>query len=182
MQRRDWAKGGALQRSLGNSLIMHTFWKTIDWILNRLKIIGAICLVGMTFLTCADVVGRFFRYPIFGSVEIVGFMATLAVAMALPYTQQLKGHIGVEILVRILPEKTQAIIDLCTSFLSFGLFTLITWQMAVYAYEMHESGEVSMNLELPEYYVIYVVAFCFVIFSLIILRDIIQNISKLRHP
>jgi len=46
---------------------------------------------------------------------------------------------------------------------------------------MHGSGEVSMNLELPEYYIIYIAAFCFVIFSLIILRDIIQNIIKLRH-
>jgi len=160
---------------------MRVFWEIIDWILDKLKIIGAACLVGMTFLTCADVVGRFFRHPIFGSVEIVGFMATLAVAMALPYTQQLRGHIGVEILVRIFSEKIQTIIDLCTSFLSLGLFILTSWRMTIYAHEMHESGEVSMNLELPEYCIIYVVAFCFVIFSLIILRDIIQNISKLRY-
>ena len=159
---------------------MHAFWKTIDWILDKLKIIGAICLVGMTFLTCADVVGRFFRHPIFGSVELVGFMATLSVAMALPYTQQIKGHIGVEILVRVFSEKTQTIIDTCTSFLSLGLFLITAWQMAIYASEMHKSGEVSMNLEFPEYSIIYVVAFCFVIFSLIILRDIIQNITKLR--
>lgn len=161
-------------------MIMRVFWKTIDWILDKLKIIGAICLVGMTFLTCADVVGRFFRHPIFGSVEIVGFMATLSVAMALPYTQQIKGHIGVEILVRVFSEKTQTIIDTCTSFLSLGLFLLTTWRMTIYANEMHASGEVSMNLEFPEYSIIYITAFCFMIFSLIILRDIIRNITKLR--
>ena len=160
---------------------MHTFWKIIDWILDKLKIIGAVCLVGMTFLTCADVVGRFFRHPIFGSVELVGFMATLSVAMALPYTQQIKGHIGVEILVRIFSERVQTIIDTCTSFLSLGLFVITTWRMAIYAHEMRLSGEVSMNLEFPEYAIIYVAAFCFVIFSLIILQDIIQNISKLRN-
>ena len=159
---------------------MNSFWKIIDWILDMLKIIGAVCLGGMTFLTCADVVGRFFRHPIFGSVEIVGFMATLSVAMALPYTQQIKGHIGVEILVRVFSEKTQTIIDICTSFLSLGLFLIITWRMAIYAHEMHQSGEVSMNLEFPEYSIIYVTSFCFVIFSLIILRDIIQSIRKLR--
>jgi TRAP-type C4-dicarboxylate transport system permease small subunit len=161
---------------------MHAFWKIIDWIVGKLKIIGAVCLIGMTFLTCADVVGRFFRHPIFGSVELVGFMATLSVAMALPYTQQIKGHIGVEILVRLFSEKTQAIIDICTSFLSLGLFLITTWRMTVYAHEMHLSGEVSMNLEFPSYTIIYVTAFCFVIFSLIILQDIIQNISKLRKP
>jgi len=168
--------------ALANPLIMGAFWKIIDWLLDKLKIIGAACLVGMTFLTCADVVGRFFRHPIFGSVEIVGYMATLSVAMALPYTQQLKGHIGVEILVRIFSEKIQTIIDLCTGFLSLGLFVLTTWQMAIYAQEMRKSGEVSMNLEFPEYGVIYVVAFCFMVFSLILLRDIIQGINKLRNP
>ena len=71
-------------------------WKTIDWILEKLKIIGAVCLVGMTFLTCADVIGRLFLHPIFGSVEIVAFMATLSVAMALPYTHKIKGHVGVQ--------------------------------------------------------------------------------------
>jgi len=160
---------------------MHAFWKIVEWILDKLKIIGAACLVGMTLLTCADVVGRFFRHPIFGSVEIVGYMATLSVALALPYTQQMKGHIGVEIVVRTFSEKAQSIIDTCTSFLSLGLFLLTAWRMAIYAREMHESGEVSMNLEFPEYCIIYVVAFCFVIFSLVILQDIIQNINRLRN-
>ena len=76
---------------------MSFFWKIILWILDKMKIIGAACLVGMMLLTCVDVVGRSFGHPIFGSVEIVGFMATLAVVMAMPYTHQVQGHIGVEI-------------------------------------------------------------------------------------
>jgi TRAP-type C4-dicarboxylate transport system permease small subunit len=154
----------------------------IDRIMSAMKVVGACCLIGMTLLTCADVVGRFFRHPIFGSVEIVGFMATLAVAMALPYTHQIKGHIGVEILVRALSQRTQSIVDICTGFLSLALFGIVTWRMAVYARTMQQSGEVSMNLELPEYMVIYLVAFCFAVFTLIILREIIGNIKSLRQP
>ena len=33
---------------------MNLFWKIIQWVLDKMKIIGAACLVGMTFLTCAD--------------------------------------------------------------------------------------------------------------------------------
>lgn len=160
---------------------MNTFWKTVEWISDKLKILGAVCLVGMTFLTCADVVGRFFRHPIFGSVEIVGFMATMAVAMALPYTDKVKGHVGVEILVRIFSEKTQTIIDLCTRILSLVLFGLVTWRMTVYAYTMQKSGEVSISLELPEYMIIYITSFCFLIFTLIICQDVIENIRKLKN-
>lgn len=159
---------------------MDRFWKIIDKFQGVMKFIGAFCLVGMTFLTCADVIGRFFRHPIFGAVEIVGFMATLAVAMALPYTHSERSHIGVEILVRVLPRRAQIIIDLCTAILSFFLFLLITWRMFVYGNTMKRSGEVSMNLELPEYIIIYVVGVCFLIFTIIIIKDIKECIKGLK--
>jgi hypothetical protein len=53
--------------------------------------------------------------------------------------------------------------------------------MAVYAHTMQDSGEVSMNLELPEHVIIYLTAFCLVVFTLIILKDIITNIRKLKN-
>jgi TRAP-type C4-dicarboxylate transport system permease small subunit len=159
---------------------MDTFSNILEWILDKLKIIGAACLVGMTFLTCADVVGRLFRHPIFGSVEIVGFMATLTIAMALPYTHKSKGHVGVELLVRLLSTRTQLIIDICTGILSFALFSLVTWRMALYGNTIHESGQVSMNLELPIHVIIYITSFCFLIFILIILQEIINNMRRLK--
>ena len=159
---------------------MTLFWKTVQWILDIMKIIGAACLVGMMLLTCVDVVGRAFGHPIFGSVEIVGYMAILSVVMAMPYTHQVQGHIGVEIIVRLFSEKTQTIIDICTSIISLVLFAIITWRMTVYANTMKKSGEVSMNLELPEHLVIYVTALCLLTFTLIILRDILNNIRKLK--
>jgi TRAP-type C4-dicarboxylate transport system permease small subunit len=159
---------------------MKTLWRIVEWLLVKMKIVGAVCLVGMTFLTCADVVGRAFGHPIFGSVEIVGFMATLAVVMALPYTHQVNGHIGVEIVVRLLSEKTQTILDICTGILSLVLFALVTWRMTVYAHTMQKSGEVSMNLELPEHLIIYVAALCLLVFTLNILQALIKNIRNLK--
>jgi len=159
---------------------MAFFWKIIGWLLDKMKIIGAGCLVGMTLLTCVDVVGRAFGHPVFGSVELVGFMATLAVVMALPYTHQVQGHIGVELVVRLLSEKTQTYIDICTGLLSLTLFGVVTWRMVVYAFTMQDSGEVSMNLELPEHLIIYVTAFCLLVFALNILEDTLKNIRKLK--
>jgi TRAP-type C4-dicarboxylate transport system permease small subunit len=160
---------------------MAIFWKIIQWVLDKMKIIGAGCLVGMMLLTCADVVGRSLGHPIFGSVELVGFMATLAVVMAMPYTHQVQGHIGVEIIVRLFSEKTQTCVDICTGVISLVLFAVVTWRMTVYANTMKESGEVSMNLEFPEHVIIYLTAFCMVVFTLIILKDILINIRKLKN-
>ncbi|MBW2590110.1 MAG: TRAP transporter small permease [Deltaproteobacteria bacterium] len=159
---------------------MKKFWNVFEWFVDKLKVLGAACLVGMAALTCVDVVGRLFGHPIFGSVEIVGILATLTVALALPYTHQVKGHTGVEILVRLFSERTQIIIDLCTSIFSMGLFALITWRMFVYAHTMQKSGEVSMNLEFPEHIIIYITSFCFFIFFLLIIQDITKYIKLLK--
>jgi len=104
----------------------------------------------------------------------------MTVAFALPYTHQEKGHIGVELLVQTLSPKTQRLIDITTGILSLGLFILVTWRMIVYGQTMQKSGEVSMNLELPEYIIIYMVALCFLIFTLSLFRDIIKNITLLK--
>jgi TRAP-type C4-dicarboxylate transport system permease small subunit len=159
---------------------MNVFLKITEWVADRLKMLGAVCLVGMTLLTCVDVVGRALDHPIFGAVEIVGFMATLAVVMGLSYTEKLNGHVGVEILVRLLPAKKQTLMDLITGILSFILFSIVTWRMLLYAHTMQLSGEVSISLELPEYVIIYVCSFCFLVLSLVLLAKIIENIKKIR--
>ena len=146
--------------------------------MESMKAVGAFCLVVMMFLTCADVVGRFFGHPIFGSVEIVGFMAAISVAMALPYTHQARGHIGVEIVVRLFSDRTRKIIELTTNSLALLLFAVVTWRMALYTRTMKASGEVSMNLEIPAYLIIAVVAFCFLVFTLVIVQDLVQALRK----
>ena len=160
---------------------MNNFSKGLDNFSGLLKIIGATALTGMMLLTVVDVVGRLLKHPILGSVELVGFLATIVVAAALPYTYKVDGHVGVEILVRLLSKKKQLIIDLFTRILSLFLFCLIAWQMFLYARDIHETGEVSMNLEFPIYYIIYLLAFGLLVFSVTILEAIVKNIKQLKE-
>ncbi|MCP3942779.1 MAG: TRAP transporter small permease [Desulfobacteraceae bacterium] len=160
---------------------MKMFFMALNKFSNFLKIIGAIALTCMMLLTVVDVIGRFFKHPIFGSVELVGFLATIVVAAALPYTYKADAHVGVELLVRLLSKKKQIYIDILTRSVSFILFGLITWQMFLYADEIHKTGEVSMNLEFPIYYIIYLLAFGLLIFSMTILETIVSNIKQLKE-
>lgn len=155
---------------------MNFIWKLLDSIATKLKVVGALGLVGMTVLTCADVVGRFFKHPVFGSVELVTFMSVIAVSASLPFVHMKSGHIGVEIMFRFFSGRTRAIIDTLTSTLTLVLYGLVSWRMFDYATEMKASGEVSMNLELPEYIVIFVVAICFVIFFWAIIKGVRDNL------
>ena len=159
---------------------MELIQKAVLFMTNKLKMVGAVFLFGMALLTCADVVGRFFKYPIFGTVELVSFMGAIAIACSLPFTHQEKGHIGVELFTRKLPRKVRHIIELCTELLSLVLFLLVSWRMVIYSIRTKESGELSMNLQLPEYAIIFVLACGFIIFSIIILNSIFQTLAQLR--
>ena len=141
-----------------------------------MKILGAICLMGMCAVTCADVLLRStLNMPIYGSEEIVTIFATLTIAFALPYSHIKDVHIGVEILVRLLSKTVQNRLRIATLTCSLFIMGIITWRMFIYAGTMAQSGERSMNLELPMHYLVYILAFCFLIFSLMILKDITQS-------
>ena len=158
---------------------MQAIWKLLDQIADKMKLIGAALLVIMMLLTCVDVVGRLFRHPVFGSIELMSLMGAVAVAMSLPFTHIAKGHIGVEIVITKLPRTLRTLIELVTGLLSLVLFGIVTWKMFEYSLKMMESGEVSMNLGLPEYLIIAVVGIGFVFFSLAIVKNIADNIGEL---
>lgn len=159
---------------------MHAISQVLNKVSDLLKLIGAVALTAMMMLTVVDVIGRFFKSPIFGSVELVGFLATIVVAAALPYTYKMDGHVGVEIVVRLLPDKAQIWVDILTRVLSLFLFILITWQMFLYAEDIQHTGEVSMNLQFPIYYLVYLLSFALLIFTVTIMEMIYQDILKFR--
>jgi TRAP-type C4-dicarboxylate transport system permease small subunit len=160
---------------------MDRIWKVVGFLSRALKRGGAVCLVGMTALTCIDVVGRFFKYPVFGSVELVTFMGVLAVAAALPFTHETNGHIGVELLMRRLSNRTRAIVDACTGTMGFLLFGVVAWRMVAFAIDLRQAGEVSMNLQLPEYIIVFAVAAAFTILSVVILKGVIDAFGRMRN-
>jgi TRAP-type transport system small permease protein len=140
-----------------------------------MRIIAAICLASMAAMTGADVLMRgAFNMPIFGSEEIVSILGVIAVGFALPYTHYQKSHIGVEILVRRLPQRARKVVKLVTNIATLALIGVITWRMFLYAGTLAESGEVSMNLELPEYMVVYVLSFGFFVYSICLVMDIVK--------
>jgi TRAP-type C4-dicarboxylate transport system permease small subunit len=159
---------------------MEVIRKTLVLVSDKLKMVGAVFLFGMALLTCLDVIGRLFKHPIFGSVELVSFMGVIAIACSLPFTHQTGGHIGVELFMRKFSTKTRNIVALITESVSLLLFVLVAWRMFLYAGKMRESGELSMNLQLPEYVIIYILAGGFIIFTMVIINNIIQTITKIR--
>ena len=153
---------------------METFEKGIDYLVRILRIIGGFSLAAMMTLTCIDVVMRAFGHPIFGSIDIIQFLAVLVLAAAMPYTQVQRGHVGVSLLVDKMGERGQAIVDMITHLVSLVVFAIVSWEMALYAKELWDKGEVSMTIEIPKYPFLYLVAVCFGILCLVLLVDAVN--------
>ncbi|WDP90956.1 MAG: TRAP transporter small permease [Desulfobacter sp.] len=152
-----------------------------DFLSGMLRGIGGLALTAMMLLTVVDVVGRFFKHPVFGSVELVGFLAVIVAAAALPHTYKANGHVGVEIFLRFLPPRVRLWVELGTRVLSFLLFAVIAWQMFLYSGDLKETGEVSMNLELPVHYIVFLLASGLGIFSVTILQRIVDTLKQIKE-
>ncbi|VFQ44236.1 TRAP transporter small permease [Desulfoluna butyratoxydans] len=111
--------------------------------------LAAACLLAMMAATCLDVVLRFFRSPIAGTYETVGFLSALMVAFALADTTLKGGHIAVAFLAEKLPPAPAKWLDRTVTLVLILLFGLLTLRMGSHALELKDAAEVSMTLKIP---------------------------------
>lgn len=127
---------------------INRYVNSISLILNWISAASVVC---MMLLTCSDVILRFFRHPIPGTYEIVGFLGTILVSFSLAHTSLERGHIAVDFLVSKLSQKAQTHVDRLNTLICTALFSLITWQSFIFALNTKNNGEVSMTLQMPVY-------------------------------
>jgi TRAP-type C4-dicarboxylate transport system permease small subunit len=148
--------------------------KSVNILTGILRAGAGLSLLGMVFLTCGDVVGGVFGHPILGSEEIVGLMGTLLLAFALPVTHREKGHVGVELVYRLFPDKVKTAFDMGICLVSSCFFLVAAWQSYLYAASMAKVGLVSPTIKFPIHYVIYGVFLGCLVLAIVILAEFIE--------
>jgi len=145
--------------------------------LNRLlMIIAGIFLLGMIALTCANILLRFFWFPVRGTFELMGFCGAVAAAFALGYTQVRRGHIAVDVLISTFSEKTRRSLGIINATVGVIFFALVAWQMAVKAGTLWTTGEVTETLRIIYYPFTYAVAVGFGVLSLAFLIELLKTL------
>ncbi len=148
----------------------------IIW-LNRLFLFSAgLVLLLMMILACANMVLRFWGYPLQGTFELMGFGGALVASLALGGTQLKQGHIHVDILQpgnKILDK----ILNLVGRLLCILFFSLLAWQLFALGQEIKASGELSETLHLAYYPMLYAVGLGFILLVMVL---ILQTIQELR--
>lgn len=126
------------------------------------------------FITVLDVILRFFRKPIVGTYELVGFAGAVVIGFAVPLTSWDRAQIYVDFFLDKLPKAGRNLMHLLTRGLSMALFVALGWNLIRIAMDYQRSGEVSATLQLPFYPVAYGLGVVCFLQCLVLLCHVIQ--------
>jgi TRAP-type C4-dicarboxylate transport system permease small subunit len=159
------------------------FWaNTLRKLVLLLAGIAGAGLLTMVVVTCVDVVLRKLGHPLPGAYEMVKMAAGVTLACALPYTTAIKGHVAVEYFYHRLGWWGRVVADTLIRLIVMVLFSLFTWQLVHYGAGLRKSGEVSMTLQLPVFWVPYVMAFACAVVVLVTLYHMFHPGKALLEP
>ena len=144
-------------------------------VLRVLGDVGMWFVVAMMALTVVHAIGRYlFNLPVPGLVELSSFMLVVVIFLTGAYTQVVKGHISIGLVIDRLSERTQAIIDSGTYILCLAVAIVAFWQSVARGIYILEAGYVSVVLGIPPFPFLFIVAFGWGILGLAILMHLIH--------
>jgi TRAP-type C4-dicarboxylate transport system permease small subunit len=140
--------------------------------------IGMATIIPLMLLTFADVMLRgFFNKPIPGTFELSQYILAVFILLGAAYTQQVKGHVGVNFITSRLSPRSRAICEIVTTLLSLFIIAVLFWQGWV---EGINEKAVSDQLRIPQYPFRVLVAVGGFLLWLELLIDLFGAFGKLR--
>jgi len=139
---------------------MNKLMMLISHISKFLRMIGAVILTGMMFLTVADVILRYLGRPILGSYELVAMAGALVIGFILPQNSLADQNVCVDSFVNTTPKLARKIFMISRRILGLALFILLAYGMFRKGVELNEAAEVSNVLHIPLSVLAYGLAGC----------------------
>jgi TRAP-type C4-dicarboxylate transport system permease small subunit len=120
------------------------------WIRKATILLGALCLIAMTAITCAEVFSRYmFNRPIFGSSEMTQMLLGVLVFSGMFAVTRDRGHVNVSLfepfLMRHFRRGYRSLFDVSTLLGVVGLAGLLGWR----ALDLLHYPETTVVLRLP---------------------------------
>jgi TRAP-type C4-dicarboxylate transport system permease small subunit len=138
--------------------VVELYHRGLRSLVRFLGLVAGFGLVAMVLVTSTDVVLRIFRLSLKGAYDLTCIAAALTIAAALPYTTAIKGHVAIEYFFQKLGRHGRVVTDTLMRVLVMVLFGLLAWQCVRYGNSLKHSGTVSMTVQLPIFWVPYVLA------------------------
>jgi len=159
------------------------WWTKTQKVIHRLNFY--VCVVGMSLiiplmlLTTGDIIGRkFLSKTIPGSFELSEYILATFILLGAAYTQQVKGHVGVDFVTSRLSPRVRIVCEIITTILSLFIIAIVIWQGWL---EGIRERTVSDMLRIPQYPFRLLVAVGGFLLWLELLIDLVNSIGKLKR-
>ncbi len=131
----------------------------INRISNWMAGAASVFLLGLMLITFADVVGRyFFDAPLVFTVEIIELGMGLMIFFGLALTTLQRGHIAVDLITGITPEKLRILLVSFATLVTVIFMGLVTWRLWDRAENFWSDGLATQILFLPVAPVVFLMA------------------------
>jgi len=159
------------------------WWTKTQKVIHRLNfyvaVVGMSFIIPLMLLTTGDIIGRkFFSKTIPGTFEISEYILATFILLGAAYTQQVKGHVGVDFLTSRLSPRIRIACEIITTLLSLFIIGIVVWQG--WAEGIGERA-VSDQLRIPQYPFRLLVAVGGFLLWLELLTDLVSSIGKLKR-
>jgi TRAP-type C4-dicarboxylate transport system permease small subunit len=150
-------------------------WSLLAYSVRILSRVARAALATMIFATIFDICFRQLNIAFPGAYDIVRVSGAVALACALPATTAVKGHIAVEFFFHKLRRRGRLVVDSIVHGSIIVMFALASWQCVVFAEKYRISGEVTPTIQIPLFWVPWVMALGCALSALV-------SIYHLTHP
>ncbi len=159
------------------------WWTKTQEVLHRLNfyvaVVGMSFIIPLMLLTTGDIIGRkFFSKTIPGTFEISEYILATFILLGAAYTQQVKGHVGVDFLTSRLSPRVRIVCEIITTLLSLFIIAIVIWQGWL---EGIRERTVSDMLRIPQYPFRLLVAVGGFLLWLELLIDLFNSMGKLKR-
>lgn len=118
-----------------------------------LNLLSVTVLFLLMFYVVAEVTMRsLFNSPLPGHLEASQLLIVTAIFLAAAYTQARRGHVGVDLLVRRMPERPRRMLEVLTLSLALVAFAIITWFSWIITRYSFEMGDVTPTAYIPTWW------------------------------
>ena len=98
-----------------------------DGLINLSAAIGALALLVEVGVILADVIGRAFGHPVFGSQDIITSTMVVLVFGGMALCDRIGGHVAVDLFERYFPAALNRAIDVAAALMGAVIFAAIAW-------------------------------------------------------
>jgi len=151
-------------------------------LVHALAILSGATVFAMMTVTCIDVILRAFGRPLTGAFDLVSIGGVLTIGCALPYTTAVKGHVAIEYFFHKLPRRGRVFVDTVCRLVVMALFGLLAWKNVIYGVSLRDAGQVTQTLQMPIFWIPWLLAFCCLITLLVVLHNLLHPGKEMIKP